>query len=1056
MRICLSIILIPIMSLLFCGSINAQDNQNDWENPRVTGQNKRPAHTGVVPFSSERKAIVGSIQQSDSYKLLSDSWRFSWSSNPQKRPINFFKDDYNTTDWDKIEVPGSWQMQGYGNLLYTNTAYPFEKNPPHITTHNNSVGSYKTSFQIPEEWDGRKIILHFGGVSSAMYVWVNGKKVGYSQGSKLPAEFDITQYIREGNNSLAVEVYRWSDGSYLEDQDMWRMSGIQRDVYVYAKEPFHIDDFFAKGGLDSNYERGIMDLEVSVKNDKAEQAKGKINYKLLDRENNTVAQSSQNLKIGGNQSQQVAFESGIEEVRKWSAEKPYLYTLLIELSEGGKETTQIYSHKIGFRTVEIENSQLLVNGEAVMLKGVNRHEHDPVKGHTVSREDMIRDIKLMKKFNINAVRTAHYPNRRLWYEFADKYGLYIVDEANIESHGMGVYDYPEYGYRMSNKLAEDPEWKKAHLERIKRMVKRDKNHASIIIWSMGNEAGAGAHFKKGYQWIHDYDDTRPVQYEQAWRDSYTDLVVPMYHRIPDMKEYVNADDDRPMILCEYSHSMGNSTGNLVDYWNLIKDHKQLQGGFIWDWMDQGIQEELPDGSTYWAYGGAFGPEDTPSDGPFSFNGLLFADQTPTPALWEVKKVYQSIKFNKVDIDRGELEISNKYKFTSTDKFIFTWEVLEDGKVIGEDTLALNQPIGPGQQKHIQLPVGKIKVKDRKEYLVNIYARYRKEHPLIDKGHIAAREQFILSHDQAEEEKSSAEYQNTITLHESGGDYRIEGSNFTIRFDKQQGFLKSYLYDDKHFIRNGLKPDFWRAPTSNDKGDGLPERAGVWEHTEKQRQLDTISTEVISDHQIKITTESTLQKTGSTFGADYTIYADGRIKVNTKFKASSDTLPELPRYGMRMVLPGDFKNMQWYGRGPHESYQDRKTSAFVGLYSSTVSDQFVPYMTPQENGNKTDVRWISLQDNDGLAWKVQSLKTPLSTNAHHYRREDLERGLDYYYQVPTRNIVELHIDYKQRGVGGDNSWGNMPLDKYRLTDQEYSHNFIIQPVQEQPVSPNTQN
>ena len=410
-------------------------------------------------------------------------------------------------------------------------------------------------------------------------------------------------------------------------------------------------------------------------------------------------------------------------------------------------------------------------------------------------------------------------------------------------------------------------------------------------------------------------------------------------------------------------------------------------------------------------------------------------------------MYQSVKFNKVNIARGELEISNEYKFISTNKFIFTWEVLEDGKVIREDTLMLNQPIAPGRNKQVQLPVGDVKVNEEKEYLINIYARYRHEQPLIEKGHIAAKEQFVLSHDQAKEDKGSTDYESSIALYGSGDDYRIEGDNFTIRFDKERGFLKSYIYDDQHFIRNGLKPDFWRAPTSNDKGDGLPGRASVWEHTEKQRRLDTIATEVISDHQIKITTASTLQKSGSSFGADYTIYADGRIKVDVRFKASSDTLPELPRFGMSMVLPGEFKNMQWYGRGPHESYQDRKTSAFLGLYSGTVSEQFVPYMTPQENGNKTDVRWAQFKNNDGLAWKVQSLKTPLSINAHHYKREDLERGLDYYYQVSSRNIVELHIDYKQRGVGGDNSWGNMPLDKYRLTDQQYSYDFVIRPVQE---------
>ncbi|MDR8392394.1 DUF4981 domain-containing protein [Aliifodinibius sp. S!AR15-10] len=1028
---------LALLIFLVCAlSANGQQSQNDWENPSVVGINEIAAHTDIIPFETTTKAIEGDSRTSAFYRALNGQWRFKWSRNPGKRPTQFYRNDFDITSWDQITVPGSWQMQGYGTLLYTNVGYPFEKNPPLIPDNHNPVGSYKKIFTVPDSWDGRKVVLHFGGVSSAMYVWVNGEKVGYSQDSKLPAEFDITDYIQEGNNTLSVEVYRWSDGSYLEGQDMWRMSGIQRDVYLYSVPRLHVSDYHVNAGLGTKYEDGIFNLELVLRNEDVQSSSGDIQYELLDPSGNRVIRETKEYSIASGDSLALRFQQQLENVLQWSAEKPHLYTLVMRL---GNERL---SEKVGFRTVEIINGQLRVNGKVVLLKGVNRHEHDPLKGHTMSREDMIADIKTMKRFNINAVRTAHYPHDPFWYELCDKYGLYVVNEANIESHGMGVYDYPEYGYRMSNKLAEDPAWYKAHLQRIKGVVERDRNHPSVIIWSMGNEAGAGQNFNKAYNWINENDSTRPVQYEQAWKDEYTDIVAPMYHRIWEMQEYADSNPDRPMILCEYSHSMGNSTGNLEDYWNLIEKEPHLQGGFIWDWKDQGILEELPGGGSYWAYGGDFGPEDTPSDGAFALNGLLFTDGSPTPALHEVKKVYQYLKFVPVNLRAGRIAVQNEYQFTTTEDFEFEWQLLEDGKAIRKGTITFEKPVAPGGQGHVKIPIDGMKPDPQKEYFLNLYAYTKKETDLVDKGHVVAKEQIKLPFEQKQPELETIG--ETITLHEDTDNIRVEGDDFTILFDRQGGFLKTYVWHGQHLLEDGLKPDFWRAPTSNDKGDGLPQRASVWRNVEQQRELEFIETEQRSDGEILVTTESTFTKTGSQFNADYTTFGDGTIKVDVAFTAGSDTLPELPRVGMKAELAGDYENLMWLGRGPHENYQDRNTSAFVGRYSGKVIEQFVPYMTPQENGNKTGVRWFALQDHHHTGLMVKSYSEPLSINAHHYRQEDLI-GLDYYYQVPARSMVELHIDLKQRGLGGDNSWGNMPLDKYRLLDTEYEYNFILEPI-----------
>ncbi|MFX1533250.1 MAG: glycoside hydrolase family 2 TIM barrel-domain containing protein, partial [Promethearchaeota archaeon] len=606
---------------------------NDWENPKILGRNKEAAHCTYIPYADTQTALKNDPLQSPFYLSLNGRWKFCWVKKPADHKLDFYKDNFDVSQWVDIIVPGNWELQGFGIPIYTNVIYPFPADPPHIPHDWNPVGSYRRTFTISNSWKDRQVFLHFGGVSSAMYVWLNGEKVGYSQGSKTPAEFNITEYLRKGENVLAVEVYRWCDGSYLEGQDFWKISGIERDVFLFSTPQVHIRDFFVRGDLDDNYIDGMLKVTVNVRNYLPDvSGKHYVHIDLLDTDNKSVFETlTKEANIRNADKITIHFEQFVKKPAKWSAETPKLYSMLISLSNESGLITEVVSCKVGFRKVEIKDAQLLVNGIPIIIKGVNRHEHDPVTGRTVTEKLMIKDIQLMKQFNINAVRTSHYPNVPRWYELCDKYGLYVVDEANIESHGMG-YD-PE------DTLGNNPDWKEAHLDRTIRMVERDKNHPSIIIWSLGNEAGDGVNFEATYKWIHERDSSRPVQYEQAIEGPHTDIVCPMYSRIEQLEEYANKEQNRPLIMCEMLHAMGNSVGNMQDYWDVIEKHKVLQGGFVWDWVDQSFLKVDEDNMRYWAYGGDMGDDIVFNDGNFCINGLVQADRAPHPHLWEVKKVY---------------------------------------------------------------------------------------------------------------------------------------------------------------------------------------------------------------------------------------------------------------------------------------------------------------------------------------------------------------------------------------------------------------------------------
>jgi len=1045
-RILFFIFFIYAVSFFLLNAVDSNEN-NDWENSEMIAQNKEPAHNTLMPYSDKEAAIRCDRFQSEFFQSLNGNWKFYWVKKPSDRPKDFYKPDYDVSPWVEIQVPGNWQLTGYGIPYYLNHPYVFEKNPPYIQHDFNPVGSYRMEFETPEDWKNRQVFIHFDGVESAFYMWINGKKVGYSQGSRTPAEFDITKFLREGKNILAAEVYRWSDGSYLECQDFWRLSGIFRNVYLFSAPTVHIRDFEVLCDLDDDYQDATLYVSARVKNfgDKAS-LNQTVDIALLDEDSLSV--ESEILMSGKSEYLSPGAESifkmkaAVRNPAKWSAEEPNLYTVLLTLKNKDGNILEYQSCRFGFREVEIKNGQLLVNRVPVLLKGVNRHEHDPDSGHYLTKKSMLEDIKLMKQHNINTVRTCHYPDDPEWYDLCDVYGLYLIDEANIESHGMG--------YRPDITLANKPEWKKAHIDRIQRMVERDKNHASVIIWSMGNEAGDGTNFEAASDWIHKRDPSRPVHYERAGLKPHTDIYCPMYARIPRLIKYAEQKQDRPLILCEYAHAMGNSVGNLIDYWDVIEKYDHLQGGCIWDWVDQGLRKKTEDGREYWAYGGDFGEEK--SDRNFCMNGLVLPDRSVSPKLLEVKKVYQYIKMEPVDLARGVVKITNKYDFINLDRFAIQWEVLEDGKIILAGSIG-KPDIAPKEVKIFNFGLDKITPSPGAEYLLNVYAQNSRSYELLPKGHVVAKEQFFLPH-REEVVNTELPKKQPLKLTEAENEMHIRGKDFTVKFDKSTGLLFSYLYKGTELMVEGPSPNFWRAPTDNDFGNRMPERCAAWKNASISRQLDRFEIVKQDERQVQIDVEYLLQAVDSKHTVTYTILNTSDVIINNHFLPGKKELPELLRFGMQMRMPRDFEYVQWYGRGPHENYWDRKTSAFIGLYANTVRDQNVKYASPQENGYKTDVRWVALTKKNGVGLLAVGLPT-LCFSALPYSTEDLtqeSRGTKHPTDLEERDFIEFHVDYKQTGVGGDNSWGARPLEHYTLFPKEYSYSFRLRPFLMKKESP----
>jgi beta-galactosidase len=1048
--------ILPVFLLLIGSSVLAQDSY--MENPKMVSENKLEPRSTFYSFSSVEQAIENDRTASDRFLLLNGAdWKFHYAPTEKSVPDNFFSEDFNTSDWVNIKVPSCWEMEGHGTPIYTNIEYPFEFDPPFIH-RDNPVGTYIKEFEIPENWKAQEIILHFGGVSSAFHLWVNGQKVGYSQDSHLPAEFDITKHIKEGQNHMAVKVYRWSDGSYLEGQDHWRMSGIHREVYLMARPRVSVRDLAIRTRFDDSYTNAMLQVRPFLSNTGKTDTEGwTVEVRLYDDKQNSVLDSPMEIpanKIFNEPNTRYGrpyfgiMEQEIKTPHKWSAENPYLYTLVVSLKNADGEVIEAIPSKVGFREIEIKDGRILVNGRAVKLKGVNRHDHSETGGKTVTREEMERDVRLMKQFNFNAVRTAHYPNDPYFYDLCDRYGLYVMDEANLETHGAGSY--------FSDKTA----WTYAFMERATRMVGRDKNHPSIIAWSLGNESGSGPNHAAMAQWIKEFDPTRILHYEGAQGNpehpayikpgsdhspqyianptdpDYVDVISRMYPRINEMEGLANSPYiNRPIIVCEYAHAMGNSLGNLKEYWDIIRAYPNLAGAFIWDWMDQGILQTDENGREYWAYGGDFG--DQPNSGNFCINGVVSADQTPQPELWEAKKVFQYITATAQDLDAYTFNIINRHSHSGLSGHKLEWKLLKDGDPQQSGTTSFPECL-PGESVQISLPVEKYIAEPDKEYVLELNYVLNQNTLYADKGFEMGWDQFILKKPSAEEKIEKA---GSVESREEGDRFIVSGQRFTATFDKKSGEMISYEHRGREILESSLSPNFWRAPTDNDRARDqnlVFKSMRVWEEASENKTLVDWETE-LTDDLVTITAKYELPVGSSELTIRYILNGEGETAIEMAIEKGKDT-PPLPRFGMQCDIPKEFAQVEFYGKGPHESYWDRKVGARLGRFSMATDEIPYLYVYPQENGNRSDVRSLKLKGNR------QTLKitgqSEFNFSVWPWSMENIAEAT-HINELEERDVYTLNIDYGQHGLGGDSSWNQKaaPHPQYRLSDNSYTFSFI---------------
>ncbi|CTP82613.1 beta-galactosidase/beta-glucuronidase [Xanthomonas translucens pv. phlei] len=1026
----------------------------EWERPEINEIDRLPARATSFPYESVALAKAGRIADSRYHLSLNGDWRFMFSPTPEQRPAQFYRDDYDVSVWKTIPVPSDWQAQGYGQPLYNNIQYPFPANQPFIAHAINSVGSYRRKFEVPQGWDGRRVLLHIGAAGAAYYVWVNGQRVGYSEDSKLPAEFDVTAQLRPGRNSVAIEVYRWSDGSYLEDQDFWRVSGIERDVYLLATPQTWLRDFFARATLDARYVGGALDVDVGL----LHAAKGtRVTATLLDGDTPVLVRQATVTAV--RQEVALTLSGTIDKVRAWSAETPNLYTLLLEVHDADAHLLQASASRIGFRTVEIKDGLVKVNGKPVKIRGVNRHEHDPQTFHVISEASMRRDIALMKQNNINAVRTSHYPNAELWYALADEYGLYVMDEANIESHAYMEAGNEGMRPRAKVQLGYDPKWELAHLQRVQRMFERDKNHPSIIFWSLGNEAGIGPNFEKAANWLHARDTTRLVSYlgwgtlyAQHAPNAYADIYAPMYDSVARIVDYATSTDyaPKPLIMCEYAHAMGNSLGDLKAYWDAIYAHDRLQGGFIWDWVDQSTLLKTADGRPYWGYGADYGPNPSGQSAIEFGDGLLQSDRTPNPHLHELAKVYGPIQFDAIDADRGRFLVRNRHAFIDLSGFSFDWQIRQDGRVVQEGR-APDLAIAAGAAGELQLALPAFQKKAGAEYLISVRAHARAGTiPLVPAGHVVAWEQFALASPPAPAVPRANGA--AVVLRETAGELSLRAAGAELRIDRGTGLVARYAYRDQELLQGGA-PNFWRAPTDNDIGTGLYATHLVWKTLSETRRVRSVVASKRDDGSARIDVGFDLGGDGATadvrYDVAYLMARDGSVQVTARFDPRYVGLPDPLRVGLAFTMPSRFVDLAWYGRGPHETYADRDSSGEIALYAGKIAEQHHDYIRPQETGNKVGVRWLRLAPEQGAALTVSG-STPLSVNALAFPYSDLERrpvGSAHSSDIRAHGRVSLLIDERQIGLGGDDQWSKwgQPHAAYRIALQPASYQFRLQPT-----------
>ena len=1020
---------------------------NDWENPEVFAEGREAPRATAYPYATAAQALECNPQASPWVKSLNGEWQFKYFANPSDVPAGFEAPSYDASKWDRITVPSNWEMKGYGVPIYTNVTYVFPVNHPKVDYGDNPVGAYRREFTIPKDWKGRNVYLHFDGSTAGMYVWVNGHKAGYVQSTKNPAAFNITPYLNTDGRPdvLACEVYRWTDGSYFEDQDFWRLSGIDRNVYLYSTSPEgRIADFFARAGLDKGYRHGTLDLDVDIARPASSGASLSLEAAVYAPDGRRIYRATKPVAASAESS--LRFAANIKGITPWSAETPVLYRLVLTLADKKGSVIESTSARIGFREVEIKDAQLTINGKPIEIHGVNIHEHHQTEGHVVDSATMLADIRMMKQNNINAARMCHYPQSPLWYDLCDEYGIYILDEANIEMHGL---DHLGDRNNWTRHPAGDPAWRNAFMDRIKILVERDKNHPSVIGWSMGNETSNGPHFFEAYDWMKARDTTRPTQYERAGLARNTDIICPMYPPIRHMEWYADSVGvTRPYIMCEYSHAMGNSNGNFQEYFDIIRRAPHMQGGFIWDWVDQGLLTRDENGKEYWAYGGDLGAENYVNQENFCINGLVNPDRTPHPGLAEVKKVYQDIRFSPVDLAKGTFRAENHFHYRNLDEFEFSYELLRDGRVVASGALD-GVAAAPGKSATVTIPAA-IDTTDGAEYHLSVYARTRKAESrgLVPAGHEMAREQWPIA------EHSSytlaAPGGKTPSMETSGrgmATVTCDNGRVTLRIDTRRGEITEYMIDG-HKIFAGPYPNFWRAPTDNDFGYSMPRWANAWRAAADNRR--TVSVDLGAEGStIVMKTLYRLEDVDADYSAVYTIYPDGSVRVDADLRGDDGKLPEAVRIGSQLVLPNAFDNFAWWGRGPLENYSDRKTASFVGRYSGKVADQFYPYIRPQENGNKSDVREASLTDAAGMGISVAG-SSLLGVTALDVLPEDMDPGLSKKQMhntdvIHSRDNVYLSVDAAQMGLSGDNSWGQMPHEPYRLRDGRYTYSYIIRPL-----------
>ena len=1101
-----------LLSALFLGAaggVQASEttgNKPYWQDVQVVSVNKEYPRSAFMTYDDRTDALSGKYENSPYYRLLNGTWKFYFVDGYKQLPENITDADIDVSGWNDIKVPGNWELQGYGTAIYTNHGYEFKpRNPqPPLLPEENPVGVYRRDIEVPAEWMDRDIYLHVAGAKSGLYVYINGKEVGYNEDSKNPAEFLINPYVKAGKNVLTLKIFRWSTGSYLECQDFWRISGIERDVFLYSQPKAAVRDFRIKSTLDDTYKNGILALEADLRNHRDAAASLTFAYELLDKQGKVVASDEKTVNVSAGKQETVRFDKELANVLTWTSEAPNLYKVLMTVKENGK-VTEVIPYNVGFRRIEIKPIEQLagngkpyvvmfVNGQPIKLKGVNIHEHNPATGHYMTEELMRKDFELMKQNNINSVRLCHYPQDRRFYELCDEYGLYVYDEANIESHGM------YYDLRKGGTLGNNPEWLKPHMYRTINMFERNKNYPSVVIWSLGNEAGNGYNFYQTYLWLKQADKdwmARPVNYERAQWEWNSDMYVPQYPGAKWLEAVGKQGSDRPVVPSEYSHAMGNSSGNLWDQWQAIYKYPNLQGGYIWDWVDQGFDAYDENSRHYWTYGGDYGV-DAPSDGNFLCNGIVSPDRTPHPAMVEVKYAHQNVAFEAADLAAGKFKVLNRFYFTNLKKYMISYEVKANGKTLKRGKVSLD--VAPQQAAELDVPVSGLKPKAGTEYFVNFAVTTVQPEEGVPAGHEIAHEQFRLPIEPLPVKLATAG--NPLEVKTVGDELIASSGKVTFVFNKKTGVATSYKVNGREYFKDGfgIQPNFWRAPNDNDYGNGAPKRLQVWKQSSKN--FNVVESSIAMDGKDAVIKADYLLAAGNLYRMTYRIHPSGAVKVDAVFtstdmkdaeKEESEATRmatytpgndaarqaasklEVPRIGVRFRVPADMDKVTYFGRGPEENYVDRNAGTLIGEYSSTAGELYFPYVRPQENGHHTDTRWLSLTQRNGKGLTVradstfgfnalrnsiedfdseEALPHPRQWSnftpeevANHNEAEakDVLRRMHHINDISPRDFVEVCVDMMQQGVAGYNSWGARPEPGYNIpANREYSWGFTLIP------------